>query len=232
MKQCPFCGYDLPDTARACSNCGRPQPESEIKKETVTIKEQFPEPTQPVQELPDPRQQVLQDAWQQPQDTWQQPQGSWQQQDPGRQSQDVWQQSQESWQQSRDAWQQPQNSWQQMPPAWQDPQAMRQGMSDPMARKYHSFAIAAFCLGILSIFLNGFFFLPSILALVFSIVSLVQMQKEPQRYAGKWLAIVALILSVVTLVVYGVVFAQVFSKVYQAVQDPETYQQLQEYLGL
>ena len=92
--------------------------------------------------------------------------------------------------------------------------------------QYNKFAIWGLIFGAVASFLNGFLFVPSILAIIFCIIALVQIRNNPGRYRGKAMAIVGLAFGIIFLIVY----AYIFSRVFTALQDPETMQQLQKYL--
>ena len=212
MKQCIYCGADLQDDARACNNCGRPvpdMPEKEAEK-PAAAEEQQEAPVQ--QEQP---QQPQQDPWgQQLQLPQQDPWG----QQPQQPQQNLWGQTQ-----------------QQGPWGWQQNDPYRQGSGGPYSGygspqniqgRYNTFALWSLIFGFLASFLNGFVFIPSIIAIVFSVIGILQIRKNPGMFRGQWMAIVGLILGIFFLIVYAYVFRMVF----QAVQDPETFQQLQQYL--
>ena len=241
MKQCPFCGYELADEARACNNCGRPVPVEE-KPEQTEMKPQD-DPGQSAPQDPwaapqdDPGQSAPQDPWaapqndagqSAPQDPWATPQNPWA--TPQEQPQNPWQGTpQNPWSAPQER---PQNSWQNAPQhPWHNTQ-QETWRGEGGMKRVHPFTIAAASLAILSIFLNGFFFLPSILALVFGFLALAKIRKEPEVYGAKLITIFAVILALIALEVYGVIFMKVFNNVYNAIQDPENYQQIREYLGM
>ena len=188
--------------------------------------------------------QNAQDPWnrQNTQDPWnrQDAQDPWNRQN----QQDPWnrQNTQDPWnrQNTQDPWgqntspQQPYGGWQQVPPNGQPDYSgyNRQPMpgyapqQQMGLRKYNTYAVWALVCGILASFLNGLVFVPSILAIIFGIVALVQTSRNTQLYKGRWMAVVGLACGVLFLIVYGYVFHMIF----QAVQNPETLEQLQQYL--
>ena len=254
MKQCIYCGAELADDARACNNCGRPVPDMPETAAPAEVKElPAEEPAGPARQQSqqaDPEQQTQpQDPWgrdmpqQDPwgrqfpqQDPWGQQspqQGQWGQQPP---QQDPWgQQSpqQNPWgQPQQDPWGRPLNG---SDPNRPGPDGQIPGFGTPYAgyggrqtiqKRYHMFAVWSLLFGIISAFLNGIVFIPSILAIVFAIIAIIQIRKNPQQYGGTGMAIIGLVLGVVFLIMYGYVFKMVF----QAVQNPETMEQLQNYL--
>ena len=260
MKQCTFCGAELQDDARACNNCGRPvpdMPEPEEKKVTASIQEADPE-TQESNETEQPAQNAAEQSpnpWgtqEQLQNPWGQPQGRQDMQNPwgqpqGRQDmQNPWGQPQGR-QDMQNPWGQPQSQQdpqpQQTPWGWQqnDPANGNYGGQYPnfggqyppygypqngQMQRYNAFALWSLVFGLLASFLNGLIFIPSVIAIVFGIIGIVQTGKNPGMFRGKWMAVAGLIFGVFFLIIYGYVFRMVF----QAVQNPETFQQLQQYL--
>ena len=259
MKQCTYCGAELQDDARACNNCGRPVPdmpepekENSVKASAEETQQPQPEPEQEPQNVPDPRnpwgqpqqqgpqgqwgqpqQQIPQNPWGQPQ---QDPQNQWGQSPQGQWGQPQQQIPQNPWGQPQQG---PQNQWgqpqQQGPWGWQQNDPSGQGYRGPYPGygmqqntqvRYNTFALWSLVFGFLSSFLNGLVFIPSIIAIVFAVIGLIQISKNPGAFKGRWMAIVGLIFGVAFLVVYGYVFHIVF----QAVQNPETFEQLQQYL--
>ena len=254
MKQCTYCGAELKDDARACNNCGRPvpgmpEPEAESpvhvsSEETQNVPGETPAEEQPQQNPWEQQAQWGQQIPQGPYDPWN-PQGQQSQQNPwGPQSpqgqQNPWGPQSPQGQQNLWGSQSPQgqqNPWgqQQAPWGWQQNDPSGQGYGGPYPgygtqqntqSRYNTFALWSLVFGFLASFLNGIVFIPSIIAIVFAIVGLVQISKNPAVFRGKWMAIVGLAFGIVFLVVYGYVFHIVF----QAVQDPETFEQLQQYL--
>ena len=264
MKQCTFCGAELPDDALACNNCGRPfpdmvSPDGEILRpkkaeEPEPVKEEAREEARPAYKDDrrydwDPRV----NGWNEQAEKWQenggqpdgqrsdqaqQQQGGWNEpQQPQQQSPWGRQEQQDPWgrQDQRDSWGRPEQQDQ-----WGRPQGgpwypQGEGAGRPgygNQQRLNSFAMTSLMLGIMAAFFNGFLFIPSVVAIVFGIVSLYQFKKEPQLYRGRWMAFVGIALAVVFLVVYIILYIRVFNNLYSAVQDPETFQQLQEYLGM
>ena len=251
MKQCIYCGAELEDDARACNNCGRPvpdMPEKVEKAEEAVSAEPVEKPSAP---QPDPSERQELPTWehwgQQPQqDPWgdqEAPrQDPWGHQETPRQDhwgqqpqQDPWGRQQSQWGQQQD----PQAPWggpqQGNDPNYPGSNGPIPGYGGPYAgyngqqnipKRYHMFAVWSMLFGIMSIFLNGFVFIPSILAIVFAVIAIVKIHKDPQQYLGTGMAIIGLVLGVAFLIVYGYVFRMVF----QAVQNPETLEQLQNYL--
>lgn len=80
------------------------------------------------------------------------------------------------------------------------------------------FAIAGFVLSIVAIFLNGFFFIPSILGIIFSCIGLSQCKKGK---GGKGLAIAGLVISIVFLVIYLALIAVSVTAVSYYVADED-----------
>ncbi len=235
MKQCVYCGAELQDDARACNNCGRPvpdMPEKEAEKHSAAEEQK---------EAPELQEQPQQDPWgrlpQQPeqQSLWgqqpQQPQQSlWGQQPQQPQQQSLW--GQQPQQPQQDPWG---NQPQQGPWGWQQNDPSRQGYGSPYSGygrpqniqgRYNTFALWSLIFGFLASFLNGFVFIPSIVSIVFAVIALLQFRKNPGMFRGQWMAVVGLILAIFFLIVYAYVFRMVF----QAVQNPETFEQLQQYL--
>ena len=177
-------------------------------------------------------QQNQQDPWSQQnqQNPWNQQnqQSPWNQRDP-------WnpQGTQDPWGQNTDP-QQPYGGWQpQVPPNGQPDYNGYNRQQIPVyapqqagLRKYNTYAVWALVCGGLASFLNGLVFVPSILAIVFGIVALVQTRRNAQLYKGSWMAVAGLLFGIFFLIVYGYVFHMIF----QAVQNPETLEQLQQYL--
>lgn len=92
-------------------------------------------------------------------------------------------------------------------------QTVQATQTQPVGPKNNVFAIASFVLGLVSLLLN-IWFIPTILAIVFGILALVQIPKKGQK--GKWMAITGLILGVVgaiILIVLTVIVAKVASTV-------------------
>ena len=207
MKQCKYCGAELPDSAKACSNCGRPCPVEEKPEETPKMT--APEAKVPVESeaswntaAASTWAEAEEDIWhRRPEDEWYREQGTM-----NRPSQEYW-----------------------MRPT---PEAFpgQRSMYEPT--RTHPMAIVALFLGILAIFFNGLLFLPSIVGITLSIVALTQIRKEPAKYSGRWLAIVGLMLSIGCLIAYIILFAKIYQQVYDALQDPEVMEQVQEYFKL
>ena len=122
---------------------------------------------------------------------------------------------------------QPQNPWNnqnQPQSSWNG-----QGGADPQyagntEQKTNIFAVFSLVFGIMAFFM----FFSSILGIIFGAIGLSQIKRYPERFKGKRLAIIGIVVSVVFIILYAVLFVKVF----QALQDPETLQMLQEYLNL
>ena len=70
----------------------------------------------------------------------------------------------------------------------------------PQQQKTNTFAIVAFVQGILSVFLNSvLFFIPSVMAIVFGCISLSQLKQNPDQ-KGKGMAVAGLVLGIVFLI--------------------------------
>lgn len=89
-------------------------------------------------------------------------------------------------------------------------------------------AIAALVLGVLSLFLNSLYFIPSLLAIGFGIAALLQIRKNPQYYSGSGLAIAGIVLGVVFLIVYIALFLWTA----HMMQDPEFMKLVQQYMEM
>ncbi len=252
MKQCVFCGAELEDDARACNNCGRPvpdMPEKEPEKEPEKQKtEEYKAPEDP-EDVQTPPEQPQQDQW--AQQSVQDRNGQMQQQSPWDQ-----QGQQGSWNPWGQTPQNPpQNSWnqpQQIPPQnqWNQPQVPPQ---DPWGRpqqntpwgqqnnnapyqgyqnqpngflRYNKFAIWALALGALAYFLNLFFCVASVAAIILGVIGWMQISKNPTVFKGKWMAILGVVLGVVFLIVY----IQAYRMAFQILQDPESMKWMQQYL--
>ena len=167
----------------------------------------------------------------------------WGQQEP-REQQDPWGQ-QDPWnRQNRSG--QPQGMWnpqgqqnqpgQQTPWGWQQNQPVNPYYGGPypgsgipqngQLQRYNAFALWSLILGFLASFLNGVVFIPSILAIIFSIIGIIQIRKNPAAFKGIWMAVAGLILGVIFLIFYGYIFHIAI----QIVQDPEKLEQLQQYM--
>ena len=74
------------------------------------------------------------------------------------------------------------------------------GNQPPQQQKTNTFAIVAFVQGILSVFLNSvLFFIPSVMAIVFGCISLSQLKQNPDQ-KGKGMAVAGLVLGIVFLI--------------------------------
>ena len=237
MKQCPYCGAQLQDDARACNNCGRPMPETADTGESripeaETAGTRMPE-TVPEQ-APLPKNEEPARAPQEAPDSWQR---RWTQQDEQNGQQPMWgQQDQRSGQQPARGPQDPRGGpygWGQQGPVYgRQPGAYPPGgmppagygMRVPGQDRVDPLAVISLVLGIAAIFLNAFFLIPSILAIVLGIVAVLRIRKYPDVYGGSLFAILGIVLGIVLLIVYAFVFAQVF----QMMQDPEKYDELMQ----
>ena len=237
MKQCKYCGAELPNEAKACSNCGRPLPVEEQPKEkqaeervlhTGEQSVRRPVESAPVQEAApwcDPHgptwsENAEEDLWYpRPEDAWYReqgrpniPYGYGQPNAPQTYGQPVAPPEPQGWNAQAPY---PEYSVRQRPDA---------------PSRIHPLAIIAFFLGLLAIFFNGLLFLPSILSITLAIIALVQIKREPLSYSGKWLAVIGMIVAIGALIAYGVLFARVYDRVYDILQQPEMMQQLQDIL--
>ena len=93
-------------------------------------------------------------------------------------------------------------------------------------QRYNVFAMWSLILGVAAAFLNGFVFIPSVLAIVFGIIGIVQIKRDPAAFKGIWMAVAGLVLSVIFIIFYGYVFHIAI----QIAQDPNKLQQLQDYM--
>jgi len=90
----------------------------------------------------------------------------------------------------------------------------------------NNFAVAAITMAVISVFLNSLYCIPSVLGIVFAVMALQQMKKNPGQYKGREMAIAALVISIVLLVIYVIIFI----KVAMLMQDPAFMQQIENYL--
>ncbi|HBB61832.1 MAG TPA: hypothetical protein DCZ61_08605 [Lachnospiraceae bacterium] len=208
MKKCVYCGAELNDNAKACSNCGR-----------ILPKEDWPE-----------EKKVDDDGKNQSGNGWggQDSAGDSRNAGSGRESRNSngwsgqddrnsndWggQSSQNSsgWggqNSGNNGWntQNSQNPYGQNPYG-QNPYGQNfcgnvqgYGNQPPQQQKTNTFAIVAFVQGILSVFLNSvLFFIPSVMAIVFGCISLSQLKQNPEQ-KGKGMAVAGLVLGIVFLI--------------------------------
>ena len=143
MKQCPYCSAELPDEARACSNCGRPLPDmihteedqqkpDDAGKDTDSADTASVDYTERIKETEEVHQSG-QDMYQQnPQNAqgvqnWDQSAQDWNQNPQDNQSAQGWNSNQQNWDQSAQGWNSNQQNWNQNPQNWnQNPQDWNQ----------------------------------------------------------------------------------------------------------
>nr|WP_051527312.1 DUF4190 domain-containing protein [[Eubacterium] cellulosolvens] len=87
-------------------------------------------------------------------------------------------------------------------------------------------AVASLVLAIASVFLNSFLMIPSILAVVFGIVALVKIRKNPGRYGGKGLAIAGIIVGVL----FFLLFLFAYILLFKMMSNPELWRAFEEYV--
>jgi uncharacterized membrane protein len=87
-------------------------------------------------------------------------------------------------------------------------------------------AVACLVFGIASVFFNSFFLLPSIAAIILGIVALTKIRKHPERYGGKALAIVGLVLGIVFFIIF--LFAIIF--LVRMASNPELMRAFEHYI--
>ena len=66
------------------------------------------------------------------------------------------------------------------------------------------------------------------MSIIFGIIGLNQIKKNPAQYRGKWMSIFGIVLSIICIIVYGVMFARVFDAM---ISNPEFMQQIQEFVN-
>lgn len=95
-------------------------------------------------------------------------------------------------------------------------------------RRVHGMAVASLVLGIMAIFLNSLYFVPSLLAIGLGIAALLQIRKNPQYYSGGGLAVAGIILGAVFLAAYIALFIWTA----HMLQDPEFMKLVQQYMEM
>lgn len=186
MKKCVYCGAELNDNAKACSNCGR-----------ILPKEDWPE-----------EKKADDDGKNQSGNGWGGQDSAWDSRNAGsgRESRNS-----SGWggqNSGNNGWntQNGQNPYGQNPYG-QNPYGQNfcgnvqgYGNQPPQQQKTNTFAIVAFVQGILSVFLNSvLFFIPSVMAIVFGCISLSQLKQNPEQ-KGKGMAVAGLVLGIVFLI--------------------------------
>lgn len=208
MKKCVYCGAELNDNAKACSNCGR-----------ILPKEDWPEE----KKADDDGKNQSGNGWDGQDSAWDsrnagsgresRNSNGWSGQDDRNSNDWGGQSSQNSsgWggqNSGNNGWntQNSQNSYGQNPYG-QNPYGQNfcgnvqgYGNQPPQQQKTNTFAIVAFVQGILSVFLNSvLFFIPSVMAIVFGCISLSQLKQNPEQ-KGKGMAVAGLVLGIVFLI--------------------------------
>ena len=199
MKNCKYCGAVLADDARACSNCGRPT--GYVPMKSAEEKRSGPELNTAEQESS-----PVSDSWNAGEKK-----GSGNDPWSDRQQNDSWNDRQQN-----DSW----SDRQQVPP-YGYPYGQ---YGQPM--RTSGYAVASFLLGIASPFLNSFYMAPSVLAIVFGVLGVLQCNRQSEVYKGKWMAVTGIVLGGVFLLIYLVLFYYAF----RLLQDPEFYSFFQEYM--
>ena len=87
----------------------------------------------------------------------------------------------------------------------------------PPMEKTSGFAVASLVLGIVSVFFNAFWMIPSVLAIIFGIIGYLQSKKP--GYKGGGMAIAGLVLGIIFLAIYVLLICLVFSAVGAAVSS-------------
>lgn len=87
-------------------------------------------------------------------------------------------------------------------------------------------AIASLVFSIVSVFLNSFLMIPSILAVVFGIVALVKIRKSQGRLGGKGLAIAGIIVGVI----FFLLFLFAYILLFRMMNDPALWKAFEEYV--
>ena len=183
MKKCVYCGAELNDDAKACSNCGRILPREEWPEEKKTDDSGKNQDSRNGQDSAwNSRNNDCNNGWggrdNDSTETWS-----------GRGGQNS----------GNSAWEN-QNSWNTK--NGQNPGGNTQGYGNqpPLQQKTNTFAIVALVQGILSVFLNSvLFFIPSVMAIVFGCISLSQLKQNPDQ-KGKGMAVAGLVLGIVFLI--------------------------------
>ena len=215
MKNCKYCGAMLPDDARACSNCGRP---------TGYVPVKAPEEKKTAPEAVDSGS----DASKAGEDSsWntgsfenaehKEKSGTWSRPVDGSGSDDLWSRPES------DPWGQRQPN---ADPFGGGMRPMPEGFGYGQERRTSGYAIASFVLGIIAPIFNGFYLAPSILAITFGIIAIVQCSRHKDLYKGKWMGITGIVLGGVFLLIYIILFAYAF----WLLQDPEFASFFQEYM--
>lgn len=203
MKKCVYCGAELNDNAKACSNCGR-----------ILPKEDWPEE----KKADDAGKNQSGSDWGGQDSAWDRRNtgSGWESRNSnGRSGQND--QNSNEWggqsSQNSSGWSGQNNGnsgWNtrngQNPygqnPYGQNSYGNMQGYANqpPQQQKTNTFAIVAFVQGILSVFLNSvLFFIPSVMAIVFGCISLSQLKQNPDQ-KGKGMAVAGLVLGIVFLI--------------------------------
>jgi hypothetical protein len=198
VKKCVYCGAELNDDAKACSNCGRILPREEWPEEKKTDDSGKNQDSRNGQDSAwNSRNNDSNNGWggrdNDSTETWS-----------GRGGQNsgnsAWE-NQNSWntQNGQNPYgQNPygQNSYGQYPGG----NTQGYGNQPPLQQKTNTFAIVALVQGILSVFLNSvLFFIPSVMAIVFGCISLSQLKQNPDQ-KGKGMAVAGLVLGIVFLI--------------------------------
>ena len=232
MKECIYCGAALPDEAKACSNCGRPLPMAESISESESETQNASQVNQP--------QSGAGTMWNQPEQNgqaapWNQPEQNgqatpWNHETPYGYGQ--WNDRQPygspNGQPDGQLNGQPngQNQWNPGPNGWV-PQGQGYGVYGA-PQHMHGMAVASLIMGVLSLFLNSLYFIPSLLAIGFGIAAILQIRKTPHYYKGSGLAIAGIVLGAVFLIVYiGLILWAL-----HMMQDPEFMQLVQQYMEM
>lgn len=119
-----------------------------------------------------------------------------------------------------------QNQWNPGPNGWV-PQGQGYGVYGA-PQHMHGMAVASLIMGVLSLFLNSLYFIPSLLAIGFGIAAILQIRKNPHYYKGSGLAIAGIVLGAVFLIVYiGLILWAL-----HMMQDPEFMQLVQQYMEM
>ena len=213
MKKCVYCGAELNDNAKACSNCGRILPKEdwpEEKKADDAGKNQSGSDWGGQDSAWDSRN--TGSGWESRNSNGRSGQNDQNSNEWGGQSS----QNSSGWSgqnNGNSGWntrngQNPygQNPYGQNPYGQnsygQNSHGNMQGYANqpPQQQKTNTFAIVAFVQGILSVFLNSvLFFIPSVMAIVFGCISLSQLKQNPDQ-KGKGMAVAGLVLGIVFLI--------------------------------
>ena len=208
MKKCVYCGAELNDDAKACSNCGRILPKEdwpEEKKADDAGKNQSGSDWGGQDSAWDSRN--TGSGWESRNSNGRSGQNDQNSNEWGGQSS----QNSSGWSgqnNGNSGWntRNGQNPYGQNPygqnPYGQNSHGNMQGYANqpPQQQKTNTFAIVAFVQGILSVFLNSvLFFIPSVMAIVFGCISLSQLKQNPDQ-KGKGMAVAGLVLGIVFLI--------------------------------